>query len=339
MITPKDLRSLISRVQPELKEIIEEQCFSQFTFLEAPPKETCQYWKIEFLLLGDEVNSISRCCGYFRGEGEVDNPELSINQFFQNNDRLMEECILLSEQEIFSSLLPYLKEGKELSGLDSVMFTVEACIRGGNEWMKSLCQETVFILHENEDGHELVDIGCQQSERYKIKTIINDKVLHLWIPFNSVDLFPDAERVEGCTNMTYFQYQVALSFAGEDRAYVSKLAHSLRQKDIRVFYDDYEQVELWGKDLYVHLDEVYRKKARFCVLFLSEHYKKKVWTNHERESAQARAFEEKKGYVLPVRMDDTEIPGIRPTIGYVDGRSISPGKLAGLIQKKLFTFD
>ena len=31
---------------------------------------------------------------------------------------------------------------------------------------------------------------------------------------------------------------------------------------MRVFYDEYERAELWGKDLYSHLDEVYRRSAR-----------------------------------------------------------------------------
>ena len=43
-----------------------------------------------------------------------------------------------------------------------------------------------------------------------------------------------------------------------------------------------------GKDLYTHLDDVYQNAARYCVLFVSRDYARKVWTNHERESAQAR---------------------------------------------------
>jgi hypothetical protein len=46
-----------------------------------------------------------------------------------------------------------------------------------------------------------------------------------------------------------FQYDVALSFAGEDRQYVSDIADRLRNNGIRVFYDLYEQATLWGKDL------------------------------------------------------------------------------------------
>jgi len=41
-----------------------------------------------------------------------------------------------------------------------------------------------------------------------------------------------------------FEYDVCLSFAGEDRAYVNRVAKSLRAKGIRVFYDDNEQASL-----------------------------------------------------------------------------------------------
>jgi hypothetical protein len=83
----------------------------------------------------------------------------------------------------------------------------------------------------------------------------------------------------------------------------------------------------------VHLDEVYRNRARYCVVFLSQHYSRKVWTNHERESAQARAFEEHSEYILPVRLDKTEVPGIRPTTGYLE--RLPPKKLAEAIRRKV----
>lgn len=132
-----------------------------------------------------------------------------------------------------------------------------------------------------------------------------------------------------------FTYDVALSFAGEQRAYVQKVAAALRRRGIRPFYDDYEQATLWGKDLYEHLDWIYQKAARYCVLFASEAYASKVWTTHERRSAQARALQSNQEYVLPVRFDDTDIPGLRPTVAYVDARLLLPGRLAELISKKL----
>jgi TIR domain len=131
-----------------------------------------------------------------------------------------------------------------------------------------------------------------------------------------------------------FRFDVALSFAGEDRNYVDNIAAQLRERGLRVFYDKYEQATLWGKDLYEHLDKVYQQEARYCVLFASEHYARKVWTTHERRSAQARALNNKEEYILPVRFDDTEIPGLRPTIGYVDTRSTTPDEIIDLILQK-----
>jgi hypothetical protein len=132
-----------------------------------------------------------------------------------------------------------------------------------------------------------------------------------------------------------FEYDACLSFAGEDRAYVRRVAAILAERGIRVFYDEYAEVELWGKDLYVHLDQVYGEAARFCILFASKNYARKLWTNHERQSAQARAFREHKEYILPVRFDETKIPGLRDTVGFLDASKKKPEQLAALIAKKI----
>ena len=69
---------------------------------------------------------------------------------------------------------------------------------------------------------------------------------------------PTAQPPEGTPA---FEFDVCFSFAGEDRAYVEEVAAKLKSLGVTVFYDRYEQAALWGKDLYVHLDEVYRTKA------------------------------------------------------------------------------
>ncbi len=132
-----------------------------------------------------------------------------------------------------------------------------------------------------------------------------------------------------------FDYDVALSYAGEDRKYVSQVAAQLQQRGIRIFYDEYAADQLWGNDLYVLLDEVYRKRARFTIIFVSRHYASKPWTHHERQSAQARALTEDGPYLLPVRLDDSELPGLRPTVAYIDARKTSIDRLVWLIEQKL----
>ena len=130
------------------------------------------------------------------------------------------------------------------------------------------------------------------------------------------------------------QYEVCLSFAGEDRGYVEAVATNLEERDIPVFYDRYEEVQLWGRDLVERLATVYMQSARFCVMFVSAHYRNKVWPSHECASALARALRDKE-YLLPVRFDDTEIPGLLPTIAYVDARVKTPDQLADMIAEKL----
>ncbi len=131
-----------------------------------------------------------------------------------------------------------------------------------------------------------------------------------------------------------YQYDVVLSFAGEDRSYVEKVAEFLRTKGLREFYDQFEEVSLWGKDLVAHLDDIYRNKACYCVMFISKHYAPKSWPKMERRSAFARALSD-EGYILPARFDDTEIPGLPPTIHYIDLRQKTPVELGELIIQKL----
>jgi len=132
-----------------------------------------------------------------------------------------------------------------------------------------------------------------------------------------------------------FEYGIVLSSAGEDRVYVTRLPNCFEEKGVRIFYDEFAIAETWGADLYVFLDEVYRKKSRFAAVFISQHYAAKRWTTHERQSIQARALNELGPYLLPVRLDDSDLPGLRPTIGYVDARRFKIEQLVDLIQKKL----
>ena len=53
------------------------------------------------------------------------------------------------------------------------------------------------------------------------------------------------------------------------------------------------------------------------------------------ESSCASAMQKQEEYILPVRFDDTDVPGIRKTIGYQDARRKAPDEIAKLILKKL----
>lgn len=132
-----------------------------------------------------------------------------------------------------------------------------------------------------------------------------------------------------------YQYDVALSFAGEDRMTADSLAHSMKAASLNVFFDDFEKANLWGKDLFTTLHEVYSQQARYCIMLISKAYAEKVWTVHERRAAQERALNERDNeYLLPIRIDDTPLPGLPRTIAYLDA-SMGAEKITGLFLEKL----
>ncbi len=144
-----------------------------------------------------------------------------------------------------------------------------------------------------------------------------------------------ANAFEQACQIQNYPYDVAISYAGEDRNYANSLADVLRQRGVKVFYDKYEKAILWGEDLYSYLSDLYQNKAHYCVLFLSKHFAAKLWTKHELKAAQARALKEQNVYILPVRLDDTEIPGLLPTIAYLNWHQETVETIADAIMGKL----
>lgn len=136
-------------------------------------------------------------------------------------------------------------------------------------------------------------------------------------------------------NHDQFEYDVALSFAVEDRAVVEKFARLLIARKIRVFYDGHETTESSGADLVAHIAEIYRTKARYYVMFISQSYPLKKWTDEERTSAQEHALRDANEYILPIRLDDTEVPGITETTGYSDFRQHSMESIVNLLEQRL----
>jgi hypothetical protein len=130
-------------------------------------------------------------------------------------------------------------------------------------------------------------------------------------------------------------YDVAVSFAGSDRPTVERLVRLLTSKGVRVFYDLWEQSDLWGKNPWQQLDSIYRTNSRYCVVFVSKDYIEKAWPKHELRSAQARALEEASEYILPIRLDDSELPGLHPTTAYVDARTTAVAEICRMLVAKL----
>lgn len=172
-----------------------------------------------------------------------------------------------------------------------------------------------------EINKRLCFVGLELSEKAQYRKIAKSSTITN--PFVAV------------ANDSHNEYDIAISFAGEDRKIAESIAEKLKKEGVKVFYDKYETSTLWGKDLYEHLNDVYKNKAKYCLMIISYSYRNKQWTTHERKAAQARAFSQNKEYILPLKLDDTEIPGLNETIGYVDFRASNFEEIVSLLKSKL----
>jgi hypothetical protein len=140
------------------------------------------------------------------------------------------------------------------------------------------------------------------------------------------------------TSIVISSYDLAISFAGTQRDMAELVANRVRDAGFDVFYDRFYPEQLWGKDLSVFFDEVFREKARYCLIFVSKEYIERDWTNHERRSAVARMIESKgHEYILPIKVHDVELPGVQPTIGYLSLKDYSIEQIADMVLAKIRT--
>jgi len=66
------------------------------------------------------------------------------------------------------------------------------------------------------------------------------------------------------------EFQVALSFAGEQRYYVEEVARHLANRSIAVFYDGFEQASLWGQSGAEAFHKAFAQQSAYVVMFISE---------------------------------------------------------------------
>ena len=135
--------------------------------------------------------------------------------------------------------------------------------------------------------------------------------------------------------MSAVKYQVALSFAGDQRCYVENVAQHLASRRIAVFYDGFETAPLWGRNGAEAFHEAFAEQSAHVVMFVSKSYIEKAWPRHERRSTLSRMVKEEREYVLPVRFDDTPVPGLPDDVIFLRADEYTPAELSATIAEKL----
>jgi hypothetical protein len=103
---------------------------------------------------------------------------------------------------------------------------------------------------------------------------IEDPSFRIYLTITDISEIERSVRVR----KSRYHWDVALSFAGEDRVIVEQFRGLLNNAGYVVYYDFDEQHKLWGENLRRKLREVYANDAQYMVVFLSKSYPEKDWT-------------------------------------------------------------
>lgn len=246
--------------------------------------------------------------------------ELSI-VFEYLNLREFHECPEFDFESCFYRTLKFQSQGDDL--FDNNSEAAHRWFDAHESQFSAAIQELLSANKEVEACGLTFLPGAKPDER--LKADIEQKVIR-----------PQEAISEGpTTDAPLADFDVAISVAGPDRQHALELAKQIEASGYSAFYDEFYPEYLWGKDLAITFDEIFRKRSRFCVIFVSRDYRDRVWTIHELKSALARAIEEKGNeYILPIRIDDVELDGLRPTIAYLN-IDIGIQKIGELLVEKL----
>ena len=145
------------------------------------------------------------------------------------------------------------------------------------EEIRQLHPEIVFVLYTNPAAHERISTKSPRLEHY---FALDPTWLDSEVARQSPDLA--AEHKEGkvkanailtrCqeTLFEHYNYDIALSFSGQERESAREIAGRLKTLGNRVFFDEFVEEELLGKDLYAYLHNIYSRDARYCVMLVSK---------------------------------------------------------------------
>ena len=133
------------------------------------------------------------------------------------------------------------------------------------------------------------------------------------------------------------RFRVALSFPGERREYVARVATELdRQIGANAcFYDGFYEAQLAQPNLDVLLQGIYGERSDLVVAFVCTEYDAKLWCGIEWRKIRERVATGEGIEVMYVRLDEGDVAGMTALDGYLDARSRAPEDVARSIADRL----
>ena len=145
-----------------------------------------------------------------------------------------------------------------------------------------------------------------------------------------------ARAVERGVDLSAHEFDVALSFPGETRDLVEKVAAELERLigPNLYFYDNNYVSQLARPSLDTLLQDIYRNRSKLIVVFLSADYQRKDWCGIEFRAIREIILKRDHQRIMFIRTDDGDVDGVFKTDGYVDARKFAPADIAGFINER-----
>jgi hypothetical protein len=181
-------------------------------------------------------------------------------------------------------------------------------------------------------------ISMVYPEKQGIRTIDIDPFSLSLLALEQLLDEPIIEKVDkSVSKLEDIQFDVALSFPGEKREYVSHVAEILREKlgQDHLFYDFDYQSQLARPNVDTLLQNIYRNNSKLIVVFLSAEYAQKEWCGLEWRAIRDIIKSKQDEQIMFIRFDDTHIDGTFSIDGYIDANIFSSDKVGEFILERI----
>lgn len=139
------------------------------------------------------------------------------------------------------------------------------------------------------------------------------------------------------TNLKSPRFKIALSFPGEHRQRVEKIAQALavRLGEESILYDRWHRAEFARPNLDVYLPELYHKHSLLLVFFFCRQFTRKDWCGLEWRAGRDLLKQGEDKRIMLLRLDGAGIPGLYSIDGYLDITSVPDDEVIDDIFKRL----
>src|SRR5262245_23306848 len=129
------------------------------------------------------------------------------------------------------------------------------------------------------------------------------------------------------------RFLVAISFPGEHREFVAKVAQRL-SRDLgqsRVLYDKFHEAEFARPNLDAYLQHLYHDESELVAVFLCTDYESKEWPGLEWRAIRDLIKKKQDSSIMLIRLNDANISGVFSIDGYISAEGRLPTDIATLI--------